>query len=153
METRLATRVNARCSRAQSQLDHRSLRLMQLSENRTQAAIRRLNQAELGLQKEAIRPLGAAQQKLDNLAFQAKLLNPERLLARGYTLTLDEKGQIINSAETVAAGDILRTRFVDGDVDSVVQPQIGLAKKKKGKGKASGRKSKKENPGQETLFQ
>lgn len=153
MEARLATRVSESCSRAQGQLDRRSMSLQQLSEKRTGAALRRLEKVELGIQKEAIRPLGAARQKLDNLAIQAKLLNPERLLARGYTLTLDEKGQIINSADSVGAGDILRTRFVDGDVDSVVQPQTGLAKKKKGKGKARDGKSKKENPGQETLFQ
>lgn len=44
--------------------------------------------------------------------------NPAKVLARGYTLTKLESGQILKSAKQVTAGDILITKFNDGDVKS-----------------------------------
>ena len=53
----------------------------------------------------------------DGLAEKAKrleALNPERLLARGYTITRDDAGNLITSAAALAAGQKIHTHFRDG---------------------------------------
>lgn len=45
----------------------------------------------------------------------------DRQLERGYTLTLDDRGQVVRSAAAVHAGQLLRTRFADGTARSVVE--------------------------------
>ena len=45
-------------------------------------------------------------------------LNPSQALARGYTLTLDSRGQILRNASDVSPGQILNIRFHDGIVES-----------------------------------
>jgi exodeoxyribonuclease VII large subunit len=48
-----------------------------------------------------------------------RLLNPENVLKRGFTLTLKE-GKIIKSAKQLHENDEIKTRFADGSVDSRV---------------------------------
>lgn len=48
-----------------------------------------------------------------------RLLNPENVLKRGYSLTLKE-GKIIKSAEQLQTNDIIETRFSDGSVESKI---------------------------------
>jgi len=48
-----------------------------------------------------------------------RLLNPENVLKRGFTLTLKD-GKIIKSVKQVKSGDELETRFADGNVKSKV---------------------------------
>lgn len=45
----------------------------------------------------------------------------DRQLDRGYTLTLDNDGQVLRSARSVSPGASLVTRFADGSVRSAVQ--------------------------------
>ncbi len=47
-------------------------------------------------------------------------LNPYGVLARGYSLTVDEKGKVIQSLEQVEEGDTLQTRLRDGTVTAKV---------------------------------
>ncbi len=47
-------------------------------------------------------------------------LNPLAILERGYSVSFNEKGEIIKSAKQVSAGDPLRTRFHKGSVISKV---------------------------------
>lgn len=49
-------------------------------------------------------------------------LNPIQALARGYTLTLDSHGQILRNASDISPGQILKTRFHDGIVESEAIP-------------------------------
>ena len=48
-----------------------------------------------------------------------RLLNPENVLKRGFTLTMKE-GKIIKSSKDVVVGDELETRFADGTVESKI---------------------------------
>ncbi|WP_167619315.1 exodeoxyribonuclease VII large subunit [Maribellus sediminis] len=48
-----------------------------------------------------------------------RLLNPENVLKRGFTLTLKE-GKIIKSVNDLQAGEELTTRFADGQVQSKI---------------------------------
>lgn len=48
-----------------------------------------------------------------------RLLNPENILKRGFTLTLKE-GKIVKSVDDLESGDELTTRFADGNVQSKI---------------------------------
>lgn len=49
-----------------------------------------------------------------------KNLGPGSVLARGYSITLDAKGELIDSAKSAKTGDRLISKFFDGDVRSTV---------------------------------
>jgi exodeoxyribonuclease VII large subunit len=47
------------------------------------------------------------------------------VLQRGYSITLDEKGDVVQSAEAVAPGQTLTTRLKDGELRSRVLAKEG----------------------------
>jgi exodeoxyribonuclease VII large subunit len=50
-----------------------------------------------------------------------RLLGPDNVLQRGYSITTDARaGTVIRSASDVRAGQTLRTRFKTGEVESTV---------------------------------
>jgi exodeoxyribonuclease VII large subunit len=66
---------------------------------------------------------------VESLGRFLQAVGPEQVLRRGYTITLRKKGgQVIKSAADVKAGDVLVTRFADGNVSSVAddptQPRL-----------------------------
>lgn len=64
----------------------------------------------------------ARKQHLESLAAHLNAVGPEQVLKRGYTLTMLKKGgQIVRSSQHLTPGDRLVTRFVDGQVESVVE--------------------------------
>ena len=48
-------------------------------------------------------------------------LGPEETFARGFSMTLDAKGNTITDATAVKKGDALRTRVAEGEIKSVVE--------------------------------
>ena len=58
--------------------------------------------------------------RLNLLGEKTALLDPSRLLSRGYTLT-ECAGRIVTSAAQLKAGDSITTRFADGSVTSTVE--------------------------------
>ena len=51
-----------------------------------------------------------------------ELLGPANVLARGYSITLDEStGKLLRSAAETQPGHILRTQLASGEVRSVVR--------------------------------
>ena len=59
-------------------------------------------------------------QRVTGLEKQVELLSPDRVLRRGYSLTLRD-GHVVTSALSLRAGDSLVTRFADGERTSVVE--------------------------------
>lgn len=57
--------------------------------------------------------------KLDGLQNNLKILNPENVLKRGFTIT-SVNGRIIKNADSVSLDDIIETQFYDGKVGSRV---------------------------------
>ncbi len=76
----------------------------------------------------------ARRTRLERARGVLEALNPAATLARGYTITLDEAGRPLVSAQDVAEGGSLRTRFHDGEVESSaakhLTPAPGRVKKK-----------------------
>ena len=118
---------------------------------------RRLDRFEASLGRLAPARLAVVRQKLVHLADRARLLDPERLLARGYTLTLSAAGQLLKSAAQIQPGELMRTRFRDGEVASIVSAATGgRGRSQSGDGrggKKGGRRGgEEEEPGQKSLF-
>ena len=73
------------------------------------------------LQDLARRQLQRQQNFLALLATQLRLLGPEQVLARGYSITMkDESGRVIRSATEVKSGQRLRTRLKSGEIRSTM---------------------------------
>ncbi|MEM1355843.1 MAG: exodeoxyribonuclease VII large subunit [Planctomycetota bacterium] len=66
-----------------------------------------------------------ARLQAEQLEKQLQAVGPQRVLDRGYTLTLDGSGKPIRSARSAAQAGTLTTVFSDGRVDSRVDPDTG----------------------------
>ncbi len=64
--------------------------------------------------------VGHASRELNQIEQVVGLLDPVAVLARGYSLTM-ENGKLIRSVKEVKKGDRLETKFGDGAVESVVE--------------------------------
>jgi len=135
-------------------------RLGQLATRTESRALGQLQRATADLQtqrarlaREALRPLALWAHRLDGYVTQTRLLDPARLFQRGYTITLGPDGKSLRRAESLAPGDRLRTVFVDGQVQSIVQPGGAVGPTSSGKANKSDGEKGKTDTGQETLFQ
>ncbi|MDJ0953931.1 MAG: exodeoxyribonuclease VII large subunit [Acidimicrobiia bacterium] len=61
-----------------------------------------------------------ARNRLDDMEHRLSLLDPERLLARGWSITRTASGEIVMRPADVAAGTTLRTTVAGGEITSVV---------------------------------
>jgi exodeoxyribonuclease VII large subunit len=55
---------------------------------------------------------------IDHLRGLLRALGPESAFQRGFSITLGADGRVIRSAATVKPGDLLRTKFADGETTS-----------------------------------
>jgi exonuclease VII large subunit len=46
-------------------------------------------------------------------------LNPQAILTRGYTITMDAEGHPLTSVQEIKPGMLVRTRFGDGEAQSI----------------------------------
>lgn len=59
---------------------------------------------------------------IDRLRVMLRTLGPESAFQRGFSITLGADGKIVTSASSLKPGDLLRTKFADGETTSKVQP-------------------------------
>ncbi len=62
----------------------------------------------------------AALQKIAALATQLRVVSPQAVLDRGFSITTNEAGDIVRSANQVKKGDVISTRVADGTIESTV---------------------------------
>lgn len=74
------------------------------------------------LQQGIAQRLAQHGEQVRRLADVLRLLSPEATLQRGYSITTSAAGGLLTSAADARKARHLRTRFVDGEVDSEVQP-------------------------------
>jgi len=79
----------------------------------------KFDRLESSLKNGALHLLSKENERLHLSENAVRLLNPEKVLKRGYTLTLKE-GIIVKSVKQVAVDDELETRFADGNVKSKI---------------------------------
>ena len=78
----------------------------------------RLDLCEERLDRTMDRRLQMFSDRLSKAAASLEALSPLSILSRGYTLTETTKGGRIRRASDIKVGDTLRTRFVDGVIES-----------------------------------
>src|SRR3989344_1916332 len=65
--------------------------------------------------------ISASQQKIDGMKRVLVALSPERVLARGFSITRNSSGAVLKHAKDATIGEELTTTLLDGAVSSVVQ--------------------------------
>jgi len=145
---RLVAGVGQRTAAARHQTDYLAQRVAREAARTTEQPRERLLRASRSLEAPATRLLRWHGGRLDLLAEKLRLLDPTRLLERGFTLSLDEQGRPLRRAGDVQPGQIMRTRFADGEVTSTVHGSGGKVRRKPTQGGSGGE----EDPGQQALF-
>lgn len=90
-----------------------------LSERILTGKFAQLERLTISLKMQLPRYVKDEQNKLSMIEKTVELVSPERLLEKGYTLTL-KNGKIVKSTQEVTSGDELCTYFADGKVKSKV---------------------------------
>jgi exodeoxyribonuclease VII large subunit len=104
---------------AMQEVDSLARRLVHPAE-RLRASGQHLEHLGLRLAAAAARRLEQLQARLERSAGTLASLNPEAVLARGYSLTLDAHRNVVRDAAQVAPGDRLVTTLAHGTIESEV---------------------------------
>jgi exodeoxyribonuclease VII large subunit len=147
LTTRLELRTGRATGRWQQRLQGLALRAAAGAGRRLEASGRRTDYLARSLIREAPRAGVQGSRRLDGLAEKLRLLDPRRLLERGFTLTLAADGRPLTRAAQVVPGQILNTRFADGDITSIAGGPRPARKPKGGRGGGE-----EEDSGQQALF-
>ncbi len=118
---RIARRTHAAVARADERLAMRTERLQAIPARRLTAADERLAIHAERLRTFPARELVAAERRLDDVRARLTLLDPQHLLARGWSITRDSAGRVVRSADDAAAGDIITTQVADGHLTSRIE--------------------------------
>ena len=81
----------------------------------------RLNRNEEGLRQGSRKILDLEKSKFELMDVRVRSVDPQTIIAKGYTLTTGSDGKFIRSASDLKSGDVMRTRFRDGSVESIVR--------------------------------
>jgi exodeoxyribonuclease VII large subunit len=74
------------------------------------------------LRELALQRMRELRHQREALAGRLRLLGPEQVLGRGYSITMDTDGKIIRSATEVRGGQKIKTRLKSGEIGSKVSP-------------------------------
>ncbi len=100
---------------------HRQRMLAQRPRTRVKVGQQELLRLRSALAAIPSRELLRRRQRLDGLVTRLRLLSPQNVLDRGYSLTLDaETGAVVRDVSGLVPGKRLQTRLQSGEVSSVV---------------------------------
>lgn len=105
----------------QHNLVMRAVYAMQGVKKNTQLELSQLTQLEKYIQQKSKKALHDKMNALEHLEEKIRLLDPQRLLEQGYSITLDEQGKVIRSTKNTTAGQRVQIRLHDGTIRSVVE--------------------------------
>ena len=92
---------------------HRPDHLLSIRRQELQTALAKLQFA-------ARQKFSSERQRLQRMADLLRLLSPESTLERGYTITTDSEGRVIDSVTCLPTDGTLMTRFKDGSAESKI---------------------------------
>jgi exodeoxyribonuclease VII large subunit len=120
--SRLNERMTRRIEFARQRVDGLAQRRVFRSPlDRVRDLERRLDELDVRLLRAAVLPLEKARTQLASVAGRLESLSPLNVLSRGYSLTLAPDGSVLRRAESVRAGDVVRTRLATGEITSRVE--------------------------------
>jgi exodeoxyribonuclease VII large subunit len=102
---------------AEAKNTHRAIHPVKILERREE----KLENLRSRLERQGGEGFAHNARRLDVLRGLLRALGPESAFQRGFSITLNEKGQIIRSTEEVTPGALLRTKLADGEVTSRVE--------------------------------
>jgi exodeoxyribonuclease VII large subunit len=73
------------------------------------------------VRRATVERVSAMRADTEGVARELEALSPQRVLERGYSVTLGPDGRVVREAGAVGAGDVLTTRVAVGSVRSVVE--------------------------------
>ncbi len=112
--------VGARLDRAGQRLARHLAAATLSSRHRLSGAGAHLDRAAARLERNARERLRQATRRVDEAHTQVRLLDPSRALARGWSITMTEAGDVIRSVADAPGGTALVTRVADGRIASTV---------------------------------
>ncbi|MGA1551840.1 MAG: exodeoxyribonuclease VII large subunit [Ilumatobacteraceae bacterium] len=116
---RVARQTHVAVSRSDERLASRARRVSAVR-RRLDDETNRFDRASQRLTRAAGAATLAAERQLDDRERRRGLLDPSRLLQRGWSISTGPDGRIVRSTADVASGATLRTRLADGVVVSTV---------------------------------
>jgi exodeoxyribonuclease VII large subunit len=106
--------------RAEHRLDGHRGRITGAARSHLRAAEVLVAAGERRVAHRAPRALAEAERALDGLDARLRSLDPDRTLARGWSITRGPDGAVVRSPSDVRAGDALTTRVAGGELRSTV---------------------------------
>ena len=131
LDRNLATLLSNKIDRVRTRLGHLESTLARLSPRSLHTQrVTTVDTATRRLQDAITRRLDQARTRVGDTFRHLEAVSPLKILERGYTITTDDAGRILRSASGIKPGQRLRTRFPDGQVDSITDstpdaPQTG----------------------------
>jgi exodeoxyribonuclease VII large subunit len=101
-------------------LDGHGGRVSGAARSHLRAAGTRADEAARRLRHRAPRVVADAQRRLDGVEARVRANDPDRTLARGWSITRTADGRVVRGADDVTPGDELRTQVAAGEVRSTV---------------------------------
>ena len=120
LSTQIPTLFSLVKVRQTHRLDQLLNRLKMKAERIPADGLHRLEMLDARLKDPVARKLEREQHRIDMLSQRAIAQDPERLLRRGYSITLKD-GKSIKDASQLKAGDEIETRFAKGVAKAVVK--------------------------------
>lgn len=124
---RLAGRTTAAVERADERLTIRRAQLGASAPAALTRATERLDAMTVRILERSSEAVGRETSRLDVFTARVSAVDPAVQLARGWSITRDDKGAIVRSAADVAPGATLTTDLLDGRVASTVTGVIDAA--------------------------
>ncbi len=119
-ELRAVARLSILRRRQRLQIASRSLSMARLAPQLERRA-ERLARHHRRIVKEAVKVVTREGAHLDDLSTRIRLLDPMRVLHRGYSISRDERGRLVRSVADIIPGSLLSTTLTDGIVLSRVE--------------------------------
>lgn len=121
-----------RLGRPSQHMAQQRLQLAQLRQRMRHGMLMKMQQQvhayqalEADLVQKTLRRLERSRQVLQQLQVRMELLNPQRVLERGYSVLTTQTGQVVTSTRQAAVGTPLKALLVDGSLDvTVTQPKL-----------------------------
>lgn len=120
IERRVGQAGRTLLARQQAWMRDASGRVHRAASRRVLAGDGELDRLAASVELSAGRAMALATSRIDHLERRLDLLDPARILARGWSITRTLSGVLVTDAVAVAAGTVLRTTVASGEITSVV---------------------------------
>jgi exodeoxyribonuclease VII large subunit len=117
---RLARAVPVALARERHVLDAHRHRIGERARHGIRDAHGRVDERQRAVLAHAHDTLREQTRRIELADARLRLLDPGRVLERGYSITRTDDGRLVRSANEVAAGDVLVTETADGSIRSTV---------------------------------